>query len=40
MGFDFTGDALFGIDRFRRKEGQECNRRKKWADPLLTISKP
>ena len=23
VGFDFTGDALFEIDRFRRKEGRE-----------------
>jgi hypothetical protein len=23
VGFDFTGDALFEIDRFRRKEGHE-----------------
>jgi hypothetical protein len=23
VGFDFTGDALFQIDRFRRKEGRE-----------------
>jgi hypothetical protein len=23
IGFEFTGDALFEIDRFRRKEGRE-----------------
>src|SRR5947208_9974044 len=23
VGFDFSGDALFEIDRFRRKEGRE-----------------
>ncbi len=23
VGFDFTGDALFEIDRFRRKQGRE-----------------
>jgi hypothetical protein len=23
VGFEFTGDALFEIDRFRRKEGRE-----------------
>lgn len=23
VGFDFTGDALYEIDRFRRKEGRE-----------------
>lgn len=23
VGFDFTSDALFEIDRFRRKEGRE-----------------
>ena len=23
VGFDFTGDALFEIDPFRRKEGRE-----------------
>jgi hypothetical protein len=23
VGFEFTGDALFGIDRSRRKEGRE-----------------
>jgi hypothetical protein len=25
VDFDFTGDALFGIDRFRRKEGRKIN---------------
>ena len=23
VGFEFTGDAVFAIDRFRRKEGRE-----------------
>ncbi len=23
VGFDFTGDALYEIDRFRRKEGRK-----------------
>ena len=23
VGFEFTGDAIFEIDRFRRKEGRE-----------------
>jgi hypothetical protein len=23
VGFDFIGDALFELDRFRRKEGRE-----------------
>ena len=26
VDFEFTGDALFEIDRFRRKEGREINR--------------
>jgi hypothetical protein len=27
VGFEFTGDALFEIDRFRRKEGREIANR-------------
>ena len=27
VGFDFTGDALFEIDRFRSKEGREIKPR-------------